>query len=242
MFGTNEPSFRAGAASEESASAAPRDRIPGGAKSSRWLRWLGYLAGVVVIVAGFLGLDGWFYSHVSQVLNPPDRPLGPSVYISTRWFWLACRWAFGYGLAGLAVCVVVVVLEPRRWRAVFTAIIAVAIAALAANIAQGAIGRLRPNQGSSPLAFTRPFAELLNKENVSFPSGEAATAFALACALTRLLPRGRPVFYAAGVLAAVARLANGAHYVSDVVAGALVGVLIADFVSRWLNRYEAQRT
>ncbi len=198
---------------------------------------LWYVAGALVIVAGFLGLDGWFYRHVSQALNPPDRPLGPSLYISTKAFWLLCRWAFGYGLAALTVCVVLVVLYPARWRAAGAALIAVAVAGLLANVAQGAIGRLRPNQGGDPLAFTQPFAELFSKERVSFPSGEATTAFAAAWVLTRLLPRGRPIFYAAAVLAAIARLANGAHYLSDVVAGALVGVLVASSVFRRLSRY-----
>jgi membrane-associated phospholipid phosphatase len=86
------------------------------------------------------------------------------------------------------------------------------------------------------LVFKAPGSELLRKHEVSFPSGEAATGFALACVLTRLFPRGRPAFYAGGSLAALARLVNGAHYVSDVAAGAMLGVLVAGAVFKYVER------
>jgi len=110
------------------------------------------------------------------------------------------------------------------------------VAALLANVAQGAIGRLRPNQAASALTFAPPFSELLTKERVCFPSGEAATAFALACVAARFLPRWRAAFYAIAGLTAAARLVNGAHYVSDVVAGAVFGVVVAGLLFRWLSR------
>jgi undecaprenyl-diphosphatase len=182
---------------------------------------------VIVIVAGFLGLDRWFYEHVSLSLETQDRFGNRDFYTITKPFWLACRYAFGYGLVGLAVFVALVVLKPENWRAPVAALLTVVITALVANGAQAAIGRLRPNQAPTHLAFTQPFAELFTKQKVSFPSGEAATALATAYVLGRLLPRWKAVFYAAGTLAAVARLVNGAHYLSDVAAGALLGVLLA---------------
>jgi undecaprenyl-diphosphatase len=185
--------------------------------------------GVLLIVAGFLGLDRWFYEHVSLALESPGRVDG-GFYPATKLFWLVCRYAFGYGVVPLAVLTGLVVLKPENWRQPAAGALAIVVAALVANGAQGAIGRLRPNQATTHLAFTQPFAELLTKEKVSFPSGEAATALAAACVLTRLVPRWKAVFYAAGTLAAVARLVNGAHYLSDVVAGALLGVFLARLI------------
>jgi undecaprenyl-diphosphatase len=118
---------------------------------------------------------------------------------------------------------------------------AVLLTALLANAAQTAIGRVRPNRAPSHLTFVPPFSQLWTKQEVCFPSGEAATAFALAGVLTRLYRRGRVLFYAASALAAVSRLVNGAHYVSDVAAGALLGALLADACFRLANRLIAAR-
>lgn len=197
--------------------------------------WLWGVLAVALIAAGFLGLDRWFYEHVSLTLNSEN--VERDFYHRTKLFWELWRGAFGYGSVGLLVGVAIVVLNPARWRVVVVAFIAVALTALLANVAQGAIGRLRPNQADSHLAFTRPFEELLTKQRVCFPSGEAATAFAVACALTHLLPRWKIPCYAAAAVAAIARLVNGAHYISDVAAGALFGVLAAEFLFRRLGRW-----
>lgn len=191
---------------------------------------------LALVLAGFFGLDRWFYEQVSLTLNRSDTAIQRDFYHSTKLFWEFWRWAVGTGVGGIVLGIVLVVLEPRRWRAVVAALATVAIVGLVANIAQGAIGRLRPNQADTHLAFTQPFAELLTKQRVCFPSGEASTAFALACVLTRLLPRWRIVFCAAAALAAAARLVNGAHYVSDVAAGALLGWAAGAFVYRSLRR------
>jgi membrane-associated phospholipid phosphatase len=197
--------------------------------------WVGGGLAGVLVVAGFLGLDRWFYEHVSLALN--TEGIDRDFYHATQWLWWFFRAAFGYGLAGVVLGVVVIVLEPGRWRGIVAALLAVVVAGLLANVAQGAIGRLRPNQADTHLAFVPPFSELLTKQRVSFPSGEAATGLALACVLSRLFPRWRLVFYVGGALAAGARLVNGAHYLSDVAAGGLVGVLVADFVFRALRRH-----
>ncbi len=193
-------------------------------------------AAVVVIIAGFLGLDRWFYEHVSLNLERPDRVGNRDFYASTKLFWLVCRYAFGYGVVPAAVLVGLGVLRPQSWRKPAVGALAIVAAALVANGAQAAIGRMRPNQATTHLAFTQPLAELFTKQRVSFPSGEAATALAAAYVLTRLLPRWYAVFYAAAALAAVARLVNGAHYLSDVAAGALLGTVLAMVIFRCSGR------
>jgi membrane-associated phospholipid phosphatase len=191
-----------------------------------------------LVIAGFLGLDRWFYEHVSLRLETPT--VGDRDFYAVTWpLWWFVRGAFS-GLIGVVVIgVVILVLQPTRWRLTTAALAAVLLTALLANAAQAAIGRVRPNQAPSHLTFVRPFSQLWTKQEVCFPSGEAATAFALACALTSLYPRGRVVFYAAGTLAAVSRLVNGAHYISDVAAGALLGVLLANALLRLGKRFAA---
>jgi len=189
--------------------------------------WVWPGVALAVVAAGFLGLDRWFYEHVSRVLNTEDQPFDRDFYTLTKPLWLVCRFVFAHVLGGLAIYVAVLLLEPRRWRQTTAGLVAVLAAASLANLAQVAIGRLRPNQADTHLAFTQPLAALSGRQHVSFPSGEAATAVALACVLTRLFPRWKAAWYVLGTLGAVARLVNGAHYVSDVAAGALLGSLLA---------------
>jgi len=60
----------------------------------------------------------------------------------------------------------------------------------------------------------------------SMPSGHATTAFALAFVLIALFPPGRPLWLMLAVLLAISRVMVNAHYLSDVVAGGVVGWLV----------------
>lgn len=197
------------------------------------------LAGVLV-VAGFLGLDRWFYAHVSLRLETPT--LGDRDFYALTWpLWWFVRGAFAHVIGIGVIGVVLLVWQPQRWKTTVWIVAVVAVTALLANVLQAAVGRLRPNRADTPLAFVAPFSQLWTKQEVCFPSGEAATAFALAAALTHLHPRGRPWWYLAATLAAVARLVNGAHYLSDVAAGAACGWAVIAGLLRWLRRADAAR-
>jgi undecaprenyl-diphosphatase len=66
----------------------------------------------------------------------------------------------------------------------------------------------------------------------SFPSGHSTTAFCMAVALSFFLPRWRaPLFLLAGLIA-FSRVAVGAHYPSDTIAGAYLGAVSA-FLVAW---------
>jgi undecaprenyl-diphosphatase len=67
-----------------------------------------------------------------------------------------------------------------------------------------------------------------NTDPHSFPSGHAARAFLIATIAAGLGPGGVAVaLWIWAPLVALARVAMGVHYLSDVVAGALLGVLVA---------------
>src|SRR5581483_422329 len=79
----------------------------------------------------------------------------------------------------------------------------------------------------------------------SLPSGHAATSFACALVLARLVPRlAAPLLVLAAAIS-YSRLYVGVHYPSDVVAGAVLGVAVATglrlFAERRPRRRRAQR-
>ena len=72
------------------------------------------------------------------------------------------------------------------------------------------------------------------RSNSSFPSSHAANAFALAWVLGARWRRGIPVFFALALLLAFSRMYLNRHFLSDVLVGALIGVICAWAAASWL--------
>ncbi len=87
---------------------------------------------------------------------------------------------------------------------------------------------------------TRPDGDR-KRSNSSFPSSHAANAFALAWVLARRYRRFAPAFMILAALVAVSRVYLNRHYVSDVVAGAAIGLACAFWSARWLAARARQR-
>jgi undecaprenyl-diphosphatase len=109
---------------------------------------------------------------------------------------------------------------------------AVLMPVLAGAIVKWIVGRGRPFVGGKANPFNfEPFAG--TEAYASFPSSHAITAFALAFAVAAVWPRARPAMIVYALLIAASRLVLLAHHPSDVVAGALIGVLGAMSVRYW---------
>jgi undecaprenyl-diphosphatase len=109
---------------------------------------------------------------------------------------------------------------------------AIAVPSLFATIVKRIIGRARPYVGGSldPLLFS-PFAWV--PAYAGMPSGHATTAFAVFVAFGTLWPRARTILLVYAVLICISRPMVIAHYPSDVLAGALVGIAGAMMVRRY---------
>jgi membrane-associated phospholipid phosphatase len=70
--------------------------------------------------------------------------------------------------------------------------------------------------------------------NSAFPSSHAANAFAVAWVLARRWRRLGPAFWLIAALVAVSRIYLNRHWTSDVVVGAVYGVVFAAAAARWL--------
>src|SRR5439155_12773754 len=103
---------------------------------------------------------------------------------------------------------------------------AIAVSGILVDLLKVIVGRPRPK-----LLFSAGNYEFswigLSADHWSFPSGHAATAAALAAALWCLWPQPVLLYIVGAALVAISRVVVGAHYLSDVVMGGVIGVLVA---------------
>lgn len=71
---------------------------------------------------------------------------------------------------------------------------------------------------------------LISKNEYSFPSGHAAFFFALAAAIYFYNKRWGAWFFIAAFLISISRVIAGIHYPSDIIAGAVIGVVVGYLV------------
>ena len=149
-----------------------------------------------------------------------------------------------YVLLALASALVVVALVAAGQRGTSRALLlgfgtrlqfiffSVLFSVLVAEVLKFVIGRGRPFVGGKANAFNFvPFSG--TEAYYSLPSAHAVTAFALAFAVSALWPRLRVFMFTYAVVIALTRLVLLAHHPSDVVAGALVGIVGAMAVRYW---------
>jgi membrane-associated phospholipid phosphatase len=99
------------------------------------------------------------------------------------------------------------------------------------------VGRPRPNAALA--ATVGVLGPSWTPDVDSFPSGHATSVFAVAAVFGTFYPRLRLPLYALAAAVALGRVYLERHYLSDVVAGAVLGVIVAVWLHR---RRQAGRT
>ena len=141
------------------------------------------------------------------------------------------------GILPIAVCILFLFFKKTRKVGV-TAGLSLAFEAILINLTiKKIVGRTRPYVVNEAIEYItkRP-------SDNSFPSGHTAAAFSLAASLSITYPRWYVILpsavWACGV--GFARINQGVHYPTDVLAGAAIGVgcaFVNVYVNRWLNRW-----
>ncbi len=107
----------------------------------------------------------------------------------------------------------------------------IALSGIIVNIVKFLVGRLRPKMlFENGLYGFDPFR--IGYEFNSFPSGHATTVFAIAVTCSLFWPKYRIIFMIFATTVSLSRLVLNAHYLSDVFAGACIGIATAIVMKR----------
>ncbi|NOZ80022.1 MAG: phosphatase PAP2 family protein [Acidobacteria bacterium] len=142
------------------------------------------------------------------------------------------------GLGTLVVGLTIAFLDRRHWRRAAAFWLVILLAAAVGSVIKVGAGRERPSRsdqvpGHERTVFHGPALGLRHASCQSFPSGHTLSAFASATVLSAFYPGAAPVFFAVATATGVNRIVTHQHFLSDVVAGALLGHLLALLLLRW---------
>lgn len=205
--------------------------------SSRYLSSRLLLAGLVASLLGLaaMSIDLPVSTTLRQWKLPGD--LAKAIALSET---------FAHSLGAAAILLSAFVLAPTRRRAILAAMIITLACGLTSNLLKACFPRVRPHSSelirvavpgefdfsagvAAPrLADGRELVpvRLADSRQRSFPSGHSATAWGLALGLSLVFPRGLILFACFASLASLQRIVSGAHYPTDVLAGAAIAFVV----------------
>jgi membrane-associated phospholipid phosphatase len=122
----------------------------------------------------------------------------------------------------------------QRWLAL--SLLCLLTTAIAVNVTKVIVRRERPvfEQNAAPdVSFARG---VTSGQNMSFPSGDAGSVFALAMATLLFAPRAGRLVFVLGFLVSAARLQAGMHHFADVWGALLMATAVSSWVIGWWQR------
>ncbi len=211
----------------------PIERILG--PKIRWRRVM--IASGVLVVAGLACIP--FDATIAQAAQRAGKSLGGDLERT-----LKLLEQFGDGATTIIVALGVLLCGSSSLRARLILWLSGAIASSAlVHVLKIAIGRPRPrfhdphtfawffrtypvqHQGEEVARYSWQTWIGSSSDLASMPSSHTSAAFAMAVGLYIVFPKGRWLWFSLASIVALARVLHGAHYVSDVLVGAAVGLV-----------------
>jgi undecaprenyl-diphosphatase len=153
-------------------------------------------------------------------------------WIPPRWFrlWMVSSTRLGDGWLWLLAGAVLALGGRHEHRVLAAAAVAMGISNVTLVLLKARVRRPRPCDIEKPRGFAEKPLLHFPSDRYSFPSGHSLNAFAMGTVLALSFPvMAGPVLALAASVAA-SRVVLGLHFLSDVLAGALVGALIGTSV------------
>jgi undecaprenyl-diphosphatase len=148
-----------------------------------------------------------------------------------RWIrlWALCATRGGDGRLWYGMAAVILLFGgPMRFQAVSAAALAAALGIAIFLTLKKATGRRRPCTFEPHC-----WATLLPPDQFSFPSGHTITAFSVALSLSHFYPNLAAGLLFCALSIAASRVLLGMHFLSDVLAGAAIGGVLA-YTATWI--------
>ena len=174
-------------------------------------------------------------SVLAQVLASDDRLLGRMLeWHAPRWvrLWMVAATRLGDGWLWLLVGLALTVAGDRGRRVLAAAFLSTVIANALLICVKRRVRRPRPCERARARSFDVDPLVWFPSDRFSFPSGHALNAFAIGSVISLSFPAAALLVLALAASVAASRVVLGLHWLSDVLAGAVVGVAIGTAV--WL--------
>ena len=197
---------------------------------------IAFSAVLVFVIFGFAGLD--------MLLLPYFRMMNLGLW---NWVSFFGKWSvlLVASIAAFVAIKVMIDLDPKlggilrytKLRTLFgNMVVSIVGAIFVTGVLKVIIGRMRPIMFEA-LAVTefRPFS--LSDTFHSFPSGHGTAVFAIMMSVGLLYPRFARAALVFATIIAASRVMTGAHWPSDVVMGAFIGIASANLVVWAKKRY-----
>lgn len=127
---------------------------------------------------------------------------------------------------GIMGCIFLWSYDPARRKYIIVFALASIASGLLVDAIKNTVGKIRPDpfyDGEYAARFMGFLSGWRQKMPVAFPSGHATQAFVTGTFFALLYPRARVMLYTAVTFTALSRVVTGAHWLSDIYAGALLG-------------------
>lgn len=184
-------------------------------------RWLWLVIALLVFI-GASAIDPWVFHHV-QKPNVYDQDWGRALRSVGYW----PLWMF----LSLALWLVDRKHGKGGRRAAFLAG-SITLAGILGELLKLIVRRERPGTHDGAYGFRAFSDHLFSSRNFGMPSSHAVIAFSGAAALSILFPEATGVWYALAIGCGITRILAGAHFLSDVVAGAAIGIFVSVVIAR----------
>lgn len=198
---------------------------------ARGLRAHRRLARGAIVLAGFLACLGLSFSFDDAMVRFLAQPIRSGQIKAV----LASLRSWGEASTLVIVGIGIVCVQPRLWRAMLAIALSALVCSSTADGLKNWFARPRPSEALAVESGSA--ASAAYPRNSSFPSGHAATAFAVARGLTWYIPALYPAAILAACGTALSRMFEQRHYLSDCIAGAGLGWFITTLVLHSLDRW-----